>query len=133
MEITQASGDMISIGDALITAFMGYALVFFGMILLILVIVIVNKIIRSVQARNAENAAKEQLAAAEGMAVIPIPAPGSAGEIKLYNVSERDAAMIMAITANKLGKPLNELRFLSIKEIVPEVTEAESETGGSTV
>lgn len=133
MEITQASGDMISIGDALVTAFMGYALVFFGMILLILVIVIVNKIIRSMEASKAESAAEEQAAAAEGEAAIPVPAPGSAGEIKLYNVSERDAAMIMAITANKLGKPLNELRFLSIKEIEPDVAEEERGTGGSTV
>ena len=29
----------------------------------------------------------------------------------------RDAAMIMAIVANKLQKPLNELRFKSIKEV----------------
>ena len=27
------------------------------------------------------------------------------------------AAMIMAIVANKMGKPLNELRFISIKEV----------------
>ena len=29
----------------------------------------------------------------------------------------RDAAMIMAIVADSLGKPLNELRFISIKEV----------------
>ena len=27
------------------------------------------------------------------------------------------AAMLMAIVADKLGKPLNELRFISIKEV----------------
>jgi len=43
-------------------------------------------------------------------------APGSAGEIKLYNVEERDAAMIMAIVADKTGIPLNELKFISIKQ-----------------
>jgi len=50
----------------------------------------------------------------------PIPkklAPGSAGELKLYDTDPRDAAMIMAIVANKLQKPLNELRFKSIKEV----------------
>ena len=44
-------------------------------------------------------------------------APGSAGQIKLNNVDPRTAAMVMAIVANKLDKPLNELRFISIKEV----------------
>ena len=44
-------------------------------------------------------------------------APGSAGNIKLNNVSPKTAAMIMAIVADELGKPLNELRFISVKEI----------------
>lgn len=45
-------------------------------------------------------------------------APGSAGKIKLHNVDPKTAAMLMAIVADKTGKPLNELRFISIKEIV---------------
>ena len=44
-------------------------------------------------------------------------APGSAGEVKLHDVPDRTAAMLMAIVADKMGKPLNELRFLSIREI----------------
>ena len=44
-------------------------------------------------------------------------APGSAGGIKLHNVEPKTAAMLMAIVADKLGKPLNELRFISIKEV----------------
>ena len=44
-------------------------------------------------------------------------APGSAGQLKLYNVEPKTAAMLMAIVADKLGKPLNELRFISIKEV----------------
>ena len=44
-------------------------------------------------------------------------APGSAGTVKIHNVEPKTAAMIMAITANKMGKPLNELRFISIKEV----------------
>ena len=43
-------------------------------------------------------------------------APGSAGQIKLYDVEPKTAAMVMAIVADKLQKPLNELRFISIKE-----------------
>ena len=44
-------------------------------------------------------------------------APGSAGELKLYNVDPKTAAMLMAIVADKLQKPLNELRFISIREV----------------
>ena len=56
---------------------------------------------------------------------IPVPAeapekpavPGSAGQIKLHGVAPKTAAMLMAIVADKMGKPLNELRFISIKEV----------------
>lgn len=44
-------------------------------------------------------------------------APGSAGQVKLHNVPPKTAAMLMAIVADKMGKPLNELRFISIKEV----------------
>ncbi len=44
-------------------------------------------------------------------------APGVAGELKLHDVEPKTAAMLMAIVADKLGKPLNELRFISIKEV----------------
>ena len=44
-------------------------------------------------------------------------APGSAGQLKIHDVEPKTAAMIMAIVAHKTGKPLNELRFLSIKEV----------------
>ena len=44
-------------------------------------------------------------------------APGAAGQLKLYNVEPKTAAMLMAIVADKMGKPINELRFISIKEV----------------
>ena len=44
-------------------------------------------------------------------------APGAAGQVKLHDVPPKTAAMLMAITADKIGKPLNELRFISIKEV----------------
>lgn len=63
--------------------------------------------------------------AQEPVIAAPVPAnkpekpaaPGSAGQIKLHNVSPKTAAMLMAIVADKMGKPLNELRFISIKEV----------------
>ena len=44
-------------------------------------------------------------------------APGSAGKLKLYGTEPKTAAMVMAIVADKLQKPINELRFISIKEV----------------
>ena len=65
--------------------------------------------------------AKEQ----EPVIAAPVPAdeptkpaaPGSAGQIKIHNIPPKTAAMLMAIVADKIGKPLNELRFISIKEV----------------
>jgi len=63
--------------------------------------------------------------APEPVIITPVPAkepekpaaPGPAGQIKLHGVAPKTAAMLMAIVANKTGKPLNELRFISIKEV----------------
>ena len=55
--------------------------------------------------------------AAPVAAAEPVAAPGSAGPVKLYDTPPKTAAMIMAIVANQMGKPLNELRFISIKEV----------------
>ena len=61
----------------------------------------------------------------DAVVVQPVPepvaekpaAPGSAGQVKLYDVEPKTAAMLMAIVANKMGKQLNELRFISIREV----------------
>ena len=34
-----------------------------------------------------------------------------------FDVPDKTAAMLMAIVADKLNRPLNELRFISIKEV----------------
>ena len=104
------SGVKIPVGDAAIVAVLGYAVVFTGLILLMCVIIIMGKIMVSRRAVSPAKAEPVPVKAAE-------PAPGSAGDIKLYGTSDRDAAMIMAIVADKTGKPLNELRFKSIREV----------------
>ena len=103
----------ISFGDAALTALLGYLVVFFGLILLMVVVIIMGKIMVS--------RANKAKAAAPAAPAAPAPeapaAPGSAGELKLYDTDPRDAAMIMAIVADTLGKPINQLRFISIKEV----------------
>ena len=59
----------------------------------------------------------EAVAPSAPAAAAPVAAPGTAGQLKLHDVNPKTAAMIMAIVADKMGKPLNELRFISIKEV----------------
>ena len=109
----------ISIGEAGVYALLGYAVVFFGIVLLMIVITAFGKYFASKDANlAAASASAAQAAAPVAPAAAPkAVAPGSAGEIKLHGVAPRDAAMIMAIVADKMGKPINELRFKSIKEV----------------
>ena len=113
----------IGILDAGVIALLGYAVVFFGLILLMIVLIIMGKIFvsRNQKAKSAASAAAAAAAAAPAAAPAaaaePQTAPGSAGSLKLYDVEPKIAAMLMAIVANKMGKPLNELRFISIKEV----------------
>ena len=116
--------DSIGILDAAIVAVLGYAVVFFGLILLMIVITIMGKVFIAKDKKGAEKAAaaKATVAAVHtpvpAAAAAPAPeAPGSAGKLKLYDVEPKTAAMLMAIVADKMGKPLNELRFISIKEV----------------
>ncbi len=107
----------IGILDAGIVALLGYAVVFFGLILLMIVVMIIGKIFVAADAKKAAKAAAAAPAApVEQEAPKPV-APGTAGELKLHDVEPKTAAMLMAIVADKLGKPLNELRFISIKEV----------------
>ena len=107
----------LSILDAGIAALLGYVVVFFGLILLMAVVVIMGKIF--VASENKKKAAVPAPAAEPAPApVVEAPAaPGTAGQLKLHDVEPKTAAMLMAIVADKMGKPLNELRFISIKEV----------------
>ena len=106
---------ILGIGDNLLDAILGYAVVFIGLTLLMTVIVLVGKAFTT---KKAAPAAEQAAAPAAAAPAAPKKlAPGSAGYVKLYDTDPRDAAMIMAIVANKLDKPLNELRFRSIKEV----------------
>ena len=70
----------LQIGTAGLVALLGYAVVFVGLIALMVVILI-------------------------------------EGKIAVSKNEKAEAAMLMAIVAHKLNKPLNELRFKSIKEV----------------
>ena len=107
----------ITLGQAGLYALLGYLVVFFGLFLLMTVIILVGKFF----------IARTKGAPAPGPVVVPaapvsapVSAPGTAGQLKLHGVEPKTAAMIMAIVADKMGKPINELRFLSIREVTEE-------------
>ncbi len=108
----------MNVGEALIDAVMGYAIVFLGIALLVLVVYLVGRAMTAKKPAPAVPMPAESAAAVTPAPHAPEPeAPGAAGELKLYDTPERDAAMIMAIVADELKIPINELRFISIKEV----------------
>ena len=109
----------MTLGDAGITAALGYSVVFGGIVLLMVVIMIFGKLMA-----NKKAPAKSEAPAPAPVAPAPVVETTADVGMKdghracnLYNVDDRTAAMLMAIVADQAGIPLNELRFISIKEL----------------
>lgn len=127
----------LDVVDALLLALIGIAIVFIVLIALMLIVSLVGKIFDGsdkLKQKHPEWGEKimafksklmfwkkskkeeEQPSASEPEAPAQL-ANGTCGELLLVNCEERDAAMIMAIVADSLNTPLNELRFKSIKRV----------------
>ena len=128
MFLSGTVSENIGLLDAAVIAVLGYAVVFVGLILLMIVVMALGKYFtakekKAVSAPVVPAAPKAAPAAPVANTVTPAApaaseaAPGSAGKLKLHDVEPKTAAMLMAIVAHKMGKPLNELRFISIKEV----------------
>ena len=127
----------MSFGNALLYSLVGILTVFFALILLMCIIKIMTaagdraeqNAAAKAEAKAGKAAGKAETEAAAGVgaasqsgaagdaAPVGPLAPGSAGEVKLYDTPPAVAAMLMAIVADELKTPLNELRFISIREI----------------
>ena len=120
---TATANKEISIGEAAATAVFGYAVVFFGLVILMCVLYCTGAYFKSKDEKEKAAAKAAAPKPAKTAPAAPAPAadkpkaPGSAGHIKLHDVPDKDAAMIMAIVADKMQKPINELHFISIKEV----------------
>ena len=124
MFLSSTANTSLGLADAGVIALLGYAVVFFGLILLMLVVIALGKAFSAKTEKAAATSAAPAPAAPAAPVAAPAapaaqndPAPGSAGKLKLHHVEPKTAAMLMAIVAHKMGKPLNELRFISIKEV----------------
>ena len=108
----------LDFGTTSIAAILGYAVVFAGLLLLLAIVSVMGAIFKASAKKKAAKAAAATADVTPAAAPVEAKtAPGTAGEVKLFDVPDKEAAMIMAIVADKLQKPLNELRFISIKEV----------------
>ena len=96
----------MSFSDYLLYSLLGIAVVFFALVLLMIII----KVLTFKKAAPVEEAAPQE------ERVLP-PAKGTAGDILLYDTDDKTAAMLMAIVADEMQTPINELRFKSIREV----------------
>ena len=113
MFLINTAMEKIPIGTAALIVVLGMAVVFFGLILLMFV----TKIAGAIIGRKKAAAPAAAPAAAAPAAPAAKNAPGSAGKIALHDVPDKTAAMLMAIVADRTGKPLNQLRFISIRDV----------------
>lgn len=102
MFLINTAMEKIPIGTAALIVVLGMAVVFFGLILLMFVTKIAGAIINR---KNTAAPAAAPAAASAAPAAKNAPAPGSAGKIALHDVPDKTAAMLMAIVADRTGKP----------------------------
>ncbi len=120
--VEEAVNMNIGVGESLMYAVVGFLVVFVVLFIIIGAIVVTSKLMNTGAKKEKAPVAAPAPVAPVAVAPVAAPvaaavAPGSCGELKTYNVSDKECAMIMAIVADELKTPLNELRFISIKEI----------------
>ena len=104
----------MSFGSALIYSILGLCVVFFALVLLMLIIKLVTAVGDAAAKTAPATSAEAPAAPAQTAEAL---ASGTAGDVRLYDTDPRTAAMLMAIVADELKAPLNELRFISIREV----------------
>ena len=107
----------LSAGRAAVIALLGYVVTFVGPLLLILVTWLTGKLVRRSESRRAAALAAPPVPASAAPSAPSKPSGSGVGEVELNGIDPRDAAVVMAIVAYKTGKPLETLRFHSIKEV----------------
>ncbi len=106
----------VSFTDSLLISLIGFAIVFLVLIVLMAVVTIMRRVINAAESRRTV-AAPETAPQPVAVASNKVPAKGSLGECDLHNIDHKTVALLMAIVADRMQKPLNELRFISIQEV----------------
>lgn len=106
------NGDPVSIGDGLLYSLIGFVLVIVVLIALMFLIKALSTVVVAfTEKKKAPEQVSTEVKTEEALA------PGRSGEVKLFDVPDKEAAMVMAIVADQLQVPLNTLEFVSIKEV----------------
>ena len=105
-----------SITDALIIALVGFATVFVVLIVLMGIIALISKLFGG---KKAPAANEDVSAVPEAVSAVPEAecADDNYTGVRLHGVDDKTAAIIMAIVAHELNKPLDNLRFISVREV----------------
>lgn len=111
-------GAIMDLGQTLLISVVGFGIVFLVLGFLAIFVYGMGKVFdvigKKKEAKEAA-AAEAPAAAAAAPAGTPLPANQSIGDLTLINTTEAEAAVIMAITSDKSGIPLNRLKFNTIK------------------
>ncbi len=107
----------ISFANGLLVAALGVSVVFAVLVLLMGIIKIQTAVVEALEDREKQPDAAPASPAAPAAPAPAKTAKGSCGGVALHDVPDATAAMIMAIVADELQTPLNELRFISIREV----------------
>ncbi len=116
-ETINPTGKM-DIGQTLLISVVGFAIVFAVLGFLAIFVFCMGKVFDSIQKKKEEKAVVENVSEIINSAAstgTPLPSNQSIGDLTLINVTEEEAAVIMAVTSSKSGIPLNRLKFNSIK------------------
>ena len=95
----------LTFGEAALYSVIGFVLIIVVLAVMALLIALLNYLTKKALKKQPAGKPQED----------STPAPGSCGSVKLFDVPDKEA-MIMAIVADELETPLNELKFVSIKE-----------------
>lgn len=102
---------------ALLISLVGFMIVFLILGILTVFVEAMGKVFDAIEAKKKAAApAATSAAAPSAVTGTPLPDGTSAGDLKLIDVSDEEAAVIMAVVSNRSGIPLNRLKFNSIKK-----------------
>lgn len=102
----------MSVLDSLLVDAFGLSIVFAVLISLSLIIKLITRIFSRLEKRETES---NKTHTEQQSAISPAEARYADGELKLFEVDEKTAALIMAIVSDESNIPLSELHFKSIR------------------
>lgn len=130
MPYVLATIETMSLGEAFGISLLGITIGFIVLVSLMFLVYLMRYVIGKVEKPKTEtlNSAIEhtspEIPTQNQNTSKMIPAKGSIGEVNLHTVDDKTAAILMAIVADEIGLPLNELRFTSIREVQPDTPNA---------